>query len=138
MKISLSYLAVCSILFAISSNIAVSSSVDFEREILPIFENKCFDCHSPKAKRGKAKAGLRLDTREMIIKGSKDNQNVLIPGNPDESTLYTLAALEEGHEDIMPPSKKGKPLSETELKSLYQWIKEGADFKDWTAFEFKD
>ena len=44
--------------------------VDFEKQILPIFEQKCFECHSGGGKK-KPKAGLRLDVAEAIIKGTK-------------------------------------------------------------------
>ena len=44
--------------------------VDFEKQILPIFEQKCFGCHSGGGKK-KPKAGLRLDVADAIIKGTK-------------------------------------------------------------------
>ena len=45
--------------FASSFSLA-EDRVDFEKQILPIFEQKCFECHSGGGKK-KPKAGLRLD-----------------------------------------------------------------------------
>ena len=42
-----------------------SGPVDFERDVLPIFEKSCFSCHGPKKQKGK----LRLDARHLTIDG---------------------------------------------------------------------
>ena len=107
-------------------------SVDFEKEVLPVLKNKCFKCHQePRKENGKLvkpKAGVRLDSAKLIMRGSSDGK-VLIPGKPDRSSLYTLAALPKDDDDIMPP--KGDTLTKSELKTLKQWIEEGAKFGSW-------
>lgn len=39
-----------------------SIALDYKRDILSIFEKKCFDCHNAESK--KLKGGLRLDDEE--------------------------------------------------------------------------
>ena len=86
----------------------------FERRIRPVLAENCFSCHGPK----KQQAGLRLDSRDAILKGT-DEGAVVIPGSPEKSAL--LRALR--HEKIkMPP--KGK-LAEQAVQDIAHWIKIG-------------
>ena len=86
--------------------------VDFEKQILPIFEQKCFECHSGGGKK-KPKAGLRLDVADAIIKGTK-REKVIEPHRPDDSILIEVVSLPADDDDLMPPSGKGKPLTKAE------------------------
>src|SRR5271156_4626465 len=56
----------------------------FEKRIRPLLVERCYECHSAKAK--KLKGGLRLDTREGLSAGG-DSGAAIFPGNPDESLL---------------------------------------------------
>jgi len=102
------------------------AEVDFQKQVLPILTESCFSCHGPE----KQKAKLRLDSPEAINKGSKEGP-VLVVGEPDKSTLYQRVVLPADHDDIMPPSDEGKPLSKEQTDVLAAWIKEGAKFGDW-------
>lgn len=105
----------------------------FERDVLPTLEARCFSCHQGIDKRGRTrrpKAGLRLDGRGWIERGSNDGK-VLRPGQAEQSLLYTVTVLPEDHEDRMPA--KGKPLTEAETEALRRWIDAGADFGDWVG-----
>src|SRR5438105_15690222 len=80
--------------------------IDFEARVLPIRRDGCFSCHeaaktAPDGRVAKPKAGLRLDGRGWILKGS-DERAVLVPGDPAKSRLYSLTALPADHEDRMP------------------------------------
>src|SRR6478735_12162293 len=59
--------------------------IDFSKEIQPIFEASCIKCHG----RGKNKGGLRIDTRETLLKGG-DSGAVVISGKSSESLLIAL------------------------------------------------
>ena len=50
---------------------------DFVKEIAPILEASCVKCHCE----AKVKGKLRMDTKEMAMKGGKDNK-LILPGNP--------------------------------------------------------
>ena len=41
-------------------------ALDYKRDVMPIFKEKCYDCHSSKAK--KVKGGLRLDDEKIFSK----------------------------------------------------------------------
>ncbi|MGK0190004.1 MAG: hypothetical protein ACI9R3_005823 [Verrucomicrobiales bacterium] len=91
----------------------------FEKEIVPVLERRCYECHSHES--GKAKSGLVLDTRSGWEHGG-DSGPALIPGNPNESLI--IAAVRYGNVDTqMPP--KGK-LPEGEIALLEKWVAMGA------------
>lgn len=105
-----------------------AQKINFKTQIWPIIQDKCLDCHNDQNKhpqKKKPKSGLQLDTPEMIMKGG-GNGAVIVPGKPKESPFYTLAALPDDHEDVMPP--KGKLLTKTQLELVKKWIEEGAGF----------
>jgi len=91
----------------------------FEEQILPIFENHCFECHSHES--GKSKGGLVLDSKHGWETGGELGP-VIVPGKPDESLLIT--AVEYKDEDLeMPPKER---LSPDQVAVLRKWISDGA------------
>jgi hypothetical protein len=112
----------------------VAGAVDFEKELLPVFEAKCVECHkAPYEENGrtkKPKAGLRMDGAWAFEAGS-ENGSVLKAGAPDKSELFYRVTLPHDDDDFMPPSGKSDPLTEAEVALFKKWIEEGADFGDW-------
>jgi hypothetical protein len=95
-------------------------SVDFEKDVKPIFEKSCLRCHGPE----RPKSGFRLDNRESAFKGG-DNGIDIIPGNSAKSPLvYYVARVAEDIE--MPPEGKGEPLTPAQVGILRAWIDQGA------------
>lgn len=95
--------------------------IDFDRQIKPILEEKCYRCHGDE----KVKGDLRLDSPTRIMAGG-ENGEVLIAGQPNESSLYVLTTYPKDDPDYMP--KKGKGLSRSEQVLLKSWIEEGVEF----------
>ena len=89
-----------------------------------IMAENCFDCHGPDKEQRKAK--LRLDVREGAIKDLGGYQSVM-PGKPDRSELIARLITKD-EDELMPPMKTGKSLSEEEIETLRQWIKQGAAY----------
>ncbi|RFC45674.1 MAG: Protein of unknown function DUF1549/DUF1553/Planctomycete cytochrome C [Verrucomicrobia bacterium] len=92
--------------------------VFFESKVLPILQQRCFECHSHGTK---IKGGLALDSRSGWEQGG-DNGSAIKPGQPEASLLikavrYTDADLE------MPP--KGR-LPTSEIAILEEWVQKGA------------
>lgn len=113
-----------------------AEAVDFEKQIWPILEKNCLECHSKAApgadgKVKKPKGGVVLDSKDAITAGKKGK--LLVAKKSGESLLYTSISLAADHEDRMPPAKKGEPLPKEQQELIKQWIDDGADFGKWTA-----
>ncbi len=98
-------------------------ALDYERDVMPIFEEKCFDCHSAEA--DKVKGGLRLDDPEHFL-GRFAKNDVVLPGNWDASYLFVTISRPHDSEEAMPPKGKGTPLTPEEILTVANWIHEGA------------
>jgi len=99
------------------------SDLEYETDIMPIFVEKCGDCHSADAK--KVKGGLRLDDPAHFHKRFAKN-SVVVPGDWDASYLFITLFRPPDHDDAMPPEGKGERLTEDEVKLVQRWIAEGA------------
>jgi hypothetical protein len=95
----------------------------FEKHIRPVLVERCYKCHSAKAE--KLKGGLRLDTRDDLLKGG-DSGPVIVPGEPEKSLL--IKAVRYMDENLqMPPAKNGGgKLSHEKIEDLIAWVKMGA------------
>jgi hypothetical protein len=101
----------------------VGHALDYKRDIIPIFKEKCYDCHSSKAK--KVKGGLRLDDEKLFSKRSAKNE-VVVPGDWDASYLFVTLVMPQHEKGAMPPKNKGESLTEKEIRTVAEWIHEGA------------
>lgn len=104
------------------AEINLGRPVDFSKDIVPIFQANCVACHN----KGKSEGSLNLESTATIMKGSSSGQTV-VPGKPDESYLYQVAARNE--ESFMPPypnEVQAKKLTPEQVGLLRQWILEGA------------
>ena len=91
---------------------------DFEAEVLPVLERRCFACHGPLRQRG----DLRLDSRPaMLIGGGRGA--AIVPGDVEGSLL--VAAIRREDELEMPPPRA---LDEAERELLEAWIQAGAEW----------
>ena len=106
---------------------SLDEPVSFTNHILPLFEQRCLDCHDePYVKSGrtiKPTAGLQLNDYEWVMKGNLDG-TIVTPGDPSDSALYQVIMLPDDDPEIMPP--KGEPLSEEQKVMVKRWILEGA------------
>jgi formylglycine-generating enzyme required for sulfatase activity/mono/diheme cytochrome c family protein len=95
--------------------------IDFVKDVQPILEFNCVACH----REGEAKGKLRLDTRDLAIKGGDDGPGI-VPFNSSKSLVYTSTTLPADHDDLMPPSNKGGPMPKENIQTLKEWIDQGA------------
>ncbi|WP_138994912.1 c-type cytochrome domain-containing protein [Larkinella sp. C7] len=100
----------------------VNQAMVYQQIVHPILKSRCIQCHNPE----KSKADLRLDSPEMIKKGSEDGA-VLVAGKADQSKLVKVCLLPEEDDHHMPPKGKTQ-LTENQIALLTWWINEGAPF----------
>jgi mono/diheme cytochrome c family protein len=91
---------------------ALAQSVDFQRDVQPIFEARCFQCHGSKLQMG----NLRLDSKTVAARTIKE-------GDAAGSSLYQrVAGL--GEQAKMPMG--GDPLPASQIDLIRRWIDQGA------------
>jgi len=99
-----------------------STTVDFQKEILPLFKKSCTACHN----QTDAKGDLVLESPKTILVGGESGPAV-VPGKSGESLLLKLAAHQA--KPTMPPknNKANAPdLKPDELGLIKLWIDQGA------------
>lgn len=100
---------------------AAEASISFNRDIRPILAEHCFACHGPDS--ASREADLRLDRRASAVKAE-----AIVPGEPDESEMIARI-FSNDPDEIMPPPKAHKPLSDAQKKLLRDWIAAGAEYE---------
>ena len=95
----------------------------FEEKIRPVLAEKCFKCHSERAR--KVRGELKLDTRAALLKGGETGPAV-VPGNLEKSLLIT--AIRHADEDLKMPDKEKLPA--TVIRDFERWVKAGAPFPE--------
>jgi hypothetical protein len=89
----------------------------FERRIRPLLIERCLKCHAGE----KARAGLRLDSREGWAEGGRSGP-AIVPGAPEESLL--IRAVRWSDDELkMPPKER---LAPAEVALLERWVAGGA------------
>jgi hypothetical protein len=106
-----------------------SGAVEFNRDIRPIFSDRCYTCHGPDQAQRKSK--LRLDT-EAGAKADLGGHFGIVPGDAAKSEVIRRITADEGRR--MPPAWAGAPrLSDREVGLLTRWIGQGAVWqKHWS------
>src|SRR5271165_5114414 len=103
--------------------------VSFSRDVLPILSANCLHCHGPDVKTRKAE--LRLDVKESALR-SKDP--IIVPGKSGDSELIRRLDADDADE-LMPPPKSGRKLTNHQKATLKQWVDQGARWGKHWAFE---
>jgi mono/diheme cytochrome c family protein len=101
---------------AAATPVAAQHSIDFQRDIQPIFNDNCIACHRGAG----APAGLQLDSAAGVLKGSTA-RSVIVPGDAQKSILAQRVSDTTGNQ--MPP---GGPLSKEQIAFIVEWINQGA------------
>ena len=102
-----------------------SPTVDFVKDIAPLFERRCAGCHAGE----RAKAGFEIDDRDAVM-------GFIEPGDVENSSLWSdylnVASAHAGSETLVMPLSG--PLSKNELAVLNVWIEEGANWPEAARF----
>ncbi|HZV36860.1 MAG TPA: DUF1553 domain-containing protein [Verrucomicrobiae bacterium] len=107
-----------------------SQAVEFDRDVHPIFSDICFKCHGPDETKRKGK--LRLDTKEGAY-SVHDGHAAIVPGDLTKSEAWRRVNA-AGTDDLMPPANSGMKLSADQIKTLGEWIRQGAKYEAHWSF----
>jgi mono/diheme cytochrome c family protein len=101
---------------------AAKRKVDFVKDIQPILESRCYECHSAQ----KHKAELRWDVKKLALKGGESGP-AIVPGKSSESRIIQLVS--GLNPDLVMP-QKGDRLSPEQIGLLRAWVDQGANWPD--------
>lgn len=105
----------------------VGAPVDFNRDVRPILNKNCVQCHGGVRRQGE----LSLLFRDDALKPAKSGKRAIVPGNPSASELIHRIT----HADARDRMPKGRPaLSASEIATLRRWIAQGAEWQQHWAF----
>lgn len=136
----LSTMAVAAMMFGLNLNAAdeVDTSklppasdkkVDFVKDMKPLFEKACFNCHGAKPR---AKGKYFMNNREKAIAGGSSDEKAIIVGKSDKSPfVHFIGDLVEEME--MPPvDKRDKyaKLTKQQIGLVRAWIDQGAKWPE--------
>jgi hypothetical protein len=108
-------------LFLVAGSLWGADSIDFQRDVEPIFRTRCVLCHGSQQQL----SGLRLDRRDDAFRGGYSGV-VIKPRDPEGSRLIQLVSGKG--KIVMPPA--GPRLTEREILILTSWIDQGAPWVD--------
>ena len=91
----------------------------FEKEVRPVLAEHCYKCHGEK----KQKSGLRLDSREYVLKGGEVGP-VVVPGKPETSRLI-LSINHVKAPDVYAMPGEDEKLPPQAIAALTEWVRQG-------------
>ncbi len=98
------------------------ATVSYEKDIKPIINKHCVECHL-KGGKGNVASGFLVESYDSLMKGTKFGP-VIVAGDPLSSSLYRLVAGEVDKSIQMPHGKA--PISTKEISTIERWIEQGA------------
>ncbi|MBL9200582.1 MAG: DUF1549 domain-containing protein [Opitutaceae bacterium] len=105
---------------------AANRPIDFAKDIQPIFEASCVQCHG----RGKAKGSLSLETRADWLAGGDHGAPATAGRSAEAPVVAMISGLDP--EIVMP--QKGKKLTREQVAVFRAWIDQGMKWPDSITF----
>ena len=99
---------------------STATKMEFVKDIQPILERYCVECHGPRKKKG----GLRLEPIEAAFPVGDEAFWTMLPGDGASSLLVQRMLLPREDDEAMPP--KGDAVPADEIQKFITWINEGA------------
>ena len=98
--------------------------ISFSRDVYPLLEQNCLECHRPPDGKGYRLTGLNMEDYDSLMAGTMYGP-VIVPGNAGRSILNMLV---EGRADdsMRMPHNRATPLKEEEIRVLQLWVRQGA------------
>ena len=106
------------------SGCATDQVIGFQRDIDPLLEKKCRQCHLPPDGQGYVRTGLNMESYDTLMQGTVFG-TVIIPGDSRRSILNKLVEGRAGEMMKMPHGEADK-LTADEVEMLKLWVNQGA------------
>src|SRR5580700_4488921 len=118
------------LLIAAPCLLGAGGRIEFNRDVRPIFSDKCYTCHGPDA--AAKHVPFRLDSEAAAKSDLGGGRHAIVDGNADSSELVKRTAATKPAQR-MPPASSGLTLSASEIATLREWVAEGAKWqKHWS------
>ena len=111
--------------------IQASAAVGFQADVRPLLTDKCFQCHGPDPSTRMAE--LRLDRKESLF-AKRASGVPVVPGDPVSSLLFQRITHAEPALR-MPPQYSHKTLEPEQIRTIHDWIEQGAEWSGHWAFQ---
>jgi hypothetical protein len=118
------------LLIAAPCLLGAGGRIEFNRDVRPIFSDKCYTCHGPDA--AAKHVPFRLDSEAAAKAELSGGKHAIVAGDPDASEIIQRVTAAKPALR-MPPVVSGLKLSDAEIDTLRQWIAQGAEWqKHWS------
>lgn len=131
MKLLLTTLSAVALAFTVQAELgdasklppAAKQTVDYDKDIKPIFEKSCVKCHSGEKPKGK----YSMESKEKVIKGGKGDA-AIVAGNSAKSPLVHYVSDLVADSEMPPTDKRDKfpALTKDQIGLVRAWIDQGA------------
>lgn len=95
------------------------SHVNFTTQIKPLLEAQCVNCHQS----GSLMGNLNLENHALATRPHPHGE-VIKPGDPAHSLLFSVLVLKESAPQAMPPG--GHRIEKEKVDLIERWIEQGA------------
>lgn len=102
---------------------SIGNEIDFDKQIKPILDARCAECHGPTNREG----GLRFTSRNDATVELDSGGIAIVPGDPVAGSFVARISSRDEAE-MMPP--EGERLTREEVAVIVQWIQEGAKWPE--------
>ena len=102
------------------SEVAAQDEIDFVKQVKPILELHCLECHGETEKEG--------EENDFQISDRDDALDFIGSDGAEDSDLFYLIVSED-EDEVMPPPEHSK-LTEAQINVLRDWIDQGADWPE--------
>ena len=111
---------------------ATEPTVEFNRDIRPIFSDKCYTCHGPDAANRKTRLRFDVESGAKIELGK--GRMAFVPGDASKSEVFRRIASTDTAVR-MPPAYMGREkLTDREVDLIRRWIEQGARWEQHWSF----
>lgn len=106
----------------IASPAVAQDKVDFVKQIKPIFEQYCMECHGPEDDGN----GFRIDRKDESLEYVSEE-------DAEGSDLYAYM-ISDDEDEVMPPPDYQHQMNDAQRDLVKQWINQGAPWPDDVVF----